>query len=200
VENLIVPPPVWLVFLLTGPEPIPPDQAALRQSGHMHNLQRIHAEGRMSLVGPIKDPTGRLRGVMILSGDRAAVEKDLRPDPYLIHQNMVVQASQLHVHRGDPKGKPDPSAIREHRLVLLIPVRGANLDPGIQAKQDAWLKSSANGFALAGRFEDREVLAVRSTDTIKVLAAACRAPLVQAGLYRPLVYPVWFSQDSLGQS
>lgn len=152
----------------------------------------------MSLVGPLRDPSGVLRGLMIMSGDQAVLEDDLRPDPYLSHRNMVFEAVPLELAKGAPRGKPDPSSIREHRLVLLVPVPGTSPEPTTRAKQEVWLKSATNGFALTGKFGDRQVLAVQSTDTLKILAAACRAPLVQAGFYRPLVFAAWFSKESLG--
>ena len=56
-----------LVLLRTGPTPpTDPDEKKRLQAGHMENMGRLHADGRLILAGPFKNG-GDLEGLFLLN-------------------------------------------------------------------------------------------------------------------------------------
>ena len=56
-----------MVFLRTGPpRPVEPREKETLQAGHMANMERLHAEGKLILAGPFKDG-GDLEGLFLLN-------------------------------------------------------------------------------------------------------------------------------------
>lgn len=74
----------WFVMLSRGPrrgEPMPDEEVARLQQGHMDHMAREHAAGRLLLAGPFGDD-GDWRGIQIYdAGSREEVEAICAADP-----------------------------------------------------------------------------------------------------------------------
>ncbi len=81
-----------LVILKTGPTPVP--AGAVRDEmfrGHFANMQRLAAEGKLALAGPLDGVDG-WRGLFILAVDDLAEAAALvATDPVVIHGEMIAE-------------------------------------------------------------------------------------------------------------
>lgn len=57
----------WLVLLKSGPNRNQDKEAAAKiQAGHMANINRLAAEGKLIMAGPMGNGSGDLRGIFIM--------------------------------------------------------------------------------------------------------------------------------------
>ena len=80
-----------LVILRTGPTRVEdPEQRKAMFAGHMANIKRLSAEGKMVLAGPFGDSGGDWRGLFVFAVDGIDAAKALvATDPVIIHGEMV---------------------------------------------------------------------------------------------------------------
>ncbi len=114
----------WFVFLESGrpaPRGTPEEQAALNamQRGHIDNFKRLHGEKKLFAAGPLRDPSGVKRGIVVV---RARTMEELRsyfePDDYVRLGHMTLNATPAVVRRAlVSEGIPD--GIEEVRIVLV---------------------------------------------------------------------------------
>ncbi|NGP51965.1 YciI family protein [Thioalkalivibrio sp. XN8] len=81
-----------LVILKTGPTPVPAGAARDEMfRGHFANMQRLAAEGKLALAGPLDGVDG-WRGLFILAVDDPEEAASLvATDPVVIHGEMIAE-------------------------------------------------------------------------------------------------------------
>lgn len=119
------PPPAprdWFIFLETGRK-TPDDRAAVMamQRGHIDNFKRLFAEGRLFAAGPLRDPAGIQRGIVVV---RAASMDELRghfqPDDYVREGYMTLNAVPATAHKALNTEGIDATRVEEVRIVKLM--------------------------------------------------------------------------------
>jgi uncharacterized protein YciI len=168
----------WFIFLEIGRQ-TPDDRAAVvaMQRGHIDNFKRLFAEGRLSAAGPMRDPAGTKRGIVVV---RAASLAELRgyfqPDDYVREGYLTLNAVPATAHRALNTEGIDASRVEEVRIVMIgrAPADGptgaarqAHLRGLVdQGKVGAWYTLHDGPVA--------EVLFARSTDTASVAPSVPR--------------------------
>jgi uncharacterized protein YciI len=81
-----------LVILKTGPKRVPDGQARDAMfAGHFANMNRLAAEGKLALAGPLDQVDG-WRGLFILSvSDIEEAKKIVATDPVIINGEMIAE-------------------------------------------------------------------------------------------------------------
>ena len=111
----------WFIFLETG-LPTPPDREAVMrmQRGHLANFKRLFDAGQLSAAGPLRDPAGRKRGIVVV---RAASMEELRgcfePDDYVRLGHMTLNAVPATAEKPLHTEGIDPFGVEEVRIVQI---------------------------------------------------------------------------------
>lgn len=111
----------WFVILERGQPaaPLTREEAAPMQDVHLKNLGRLYLEGKSPIAGPLGDG-GRLRGIVIVDApDRAALDREFEPDPFVEHRHLVVHAMQMHEPHGSLGKAAEPFEIGAHSIAFL---------------------------------------------------------------------------------
>ena len=167
----------WFIFLETGRKtPDDPPAVAAMQRGHIANFKRLFALGRLLAAGPMADPAGLKRGIVVVrAGSMAELMGYFQPDDYVREGYMRVNAvpalarQPLHTEGidatrveegrivliGRPDAAPDASSARAQQALLQ-----ALVDRGTVG---AWYTLAAGPVA--------ELLLARGTDTPALEAA-----------------------------
>lgn len=86
-----------LVILKTGPNRVPagPDRDAMFK-GHFANINRLAAEGKLALAGPLDGVDG-WRGLFVLAvADIEEAKKHVASDPVIVQGEMVAEYHKYH--------------------------------------------------------------------------------------------------------
>jgi uncharacterized protein YciI len=111
----------WFIFLETGvPTPADRDAVMRMQRGHLDNFKRLFAAGTLSAAGPLRDPSGRKRGIVVV---RAATIEQLRgyfeTDDYVRRGHMTLNAVPATAVKPLATEGIDPEGIEEVRIVQI---------------------------------------------------------------------------------
>ncbi len=89
--------PYVLVILKTGPKAMPPGKERDEMfKGHFANINRLAAEGKLALAGPLDGVDG-WRGLFVLvTGDSEEAKKYTATDPVIIKGEMVAEYHKLY--------------------------------------------------------------------------------------------------------
>jgi len=121
---------LWFVFLETGKR-LPPDRekVAAMQRGHLDNFKRLFGEGKLLAAGPLRDPSGVKRGIVVVkAASRAELAGFFEPDEYVRDGYMTINAQPAVAQRPLHSTDIDPNGIEEIRIALLArPPRDAAL-------------------------------------------------------------------------
>ncbi len=188
----------WFVFLETGraaPNTTPEEKArvAEMQRGHIDNFKRLHADRKLFAAGPMRDPAGVKRGIVVVRAETAAeVQGYFGPDEYVREGFLVARATPCVVQRALNSEGIDPNGIEEVRIVIVpagsgdAAARQALLQALLAAGTvGAWYTLDGGGVA--------EVLFARTTDTAALQAAL--APLPGS-----MVWPQWLGKGVVPQA
>ena len=95
---------VLLVRPTNAPEVAKPELEQL-QDGHMANIRRLHAEGKLLKAGPTEDPSGRnVRGIFILTTDSVEKAREwVGSDPLIKRGRLVAEYLKWYVEKGSLK-------------------------------------------------------------------------------------------------
>jgi uncharacterized protein len=82
-----------IVLLLTNPDAPELDEetAAAIQDAHLAHLADLHAAGVLIAAGPLSDPDGRLRGLLILNVEQAEAVAQSERDPAVEAEVFIIQ-------------------------------------------------------------------------------------------------------------
>ena len=96
-----------LVLLLRPPNApeVPKAELDQLQNGHMANIRRLHAEGKLLKAGPTEDQSGRnVRGIFILTTDSVDKAREwVGTDPLIQRGRLVAEYLKWYVEKGSLK-------------------------------------------------------------------------------------------------
>lgn len=204
---------VFFMFFVKGQGAPPgdPKEAEAVAKTHFSNMGAQVERGRLIAAGPVKDPTEVRRGITVLTlTGREELADTFKGDEFVKRDIMRVEAAEWKV---DPKKfnpKVDPSAIVEHRLVLLKTGSGKSPENEEMRKAHRELLASlekTHGLAVWGPVlpsDDksfsgvREVLIFTGTDTASIERALAADVFVQRNLLSVETIPLWMSKGVVG--
>jgi len=111
----------WFIFLESGRQ-TPDDAAAVQamQRGHIDNFKRLFALGRLTGAGPLRDPAGLKRGIVVVrAASREELQGYFQPDDYVRDGYLRVNAVPATAHRPLRTEGIDASRVEELRIVQL---------------------------------------------------------------------------------
>ena len=85
----------WFIFLETGKK-TPDDREAVSkmQTGHIDNFKRLFGEKKLMAAGPLRDPTGFKRGIVVVrAATREEIDRYFQPDEYVREGYMTLNAT-----------------------------------------------------------------------------------------------------------
>lgn len=171
----------YFIFLETG-RPTPNDKAAVQkmQQGHIDNFVRLHAEGKLFVAGPMRDPARVKRGIVVAkASSREELEHYFGPDEYVREGYMTLNAATAEPNKALITLAVNPGGIEEGRIILIG--RDAKATPALQAQRRAMLQQLID----SGRFGAwyslangpvAEVLFAKTQDSEAVQAALANYP------------------------
>lgn len=113
--------PTWFIFLETG-KPVPADTelVAKMQQGRVGNFGRLFAEKKLFGAGPLHDPAGTKRGIVVARADtKEQLLTYFEPDQYVRQGYMTVNAERATVHKALATVGIDATGIEEVRIVQI---------------------------------------------------------------------------------
>ncbi|MBB4842800.1 uncharacterized protein YciI [Paucibacter oligotrophus] len=195
--------PLWFIFLERG-RPTPEDKAAVAamQRGHIDNFKRLFAEKKLFSAGPLRDPSGFKRGIVIAQAPtREALQQYFEPDEYVREGFMSVNAVPAQALRALHVEGIDPEGIEESRILLLGRAaqeptpelalrRRAHLQLLLdQGRIGAWYRLASGPVA--------EVLFARTNDKAALQAALAAYPGVADKTVSLEIWPQWLGKGVL---
>jgi uncharacterized protein YciI len=190
----------WFVFLERG-KPTPPDTAlvAKMQSGHLANFGRLFSEKKLSAAGPINEPNGRKRGIVVVSApNKDVLQSYFASDQYVKDGYLTLNARRAVAQRAFNTTGIDANNIEELRIIVInrAPVV---LDSDSQRNADAFLQTLVDAGVVGAwyKLEDgpvAEVLFARGTDTLKFKDIMAQHPSAAAMGQEINVWTQWLSK------
>ena len=158
----------WFIFLETGKKtPNDKELVTKMQRGHIKNFERLFAERKLFAAGPLQDPTGLKRGIVIVNApSRDELTSYFQPDEYVRDGYMTLNATRCVVHKGLATEGIDTTGIEEVRIVQLM--RPANA--GDARTNQAFLQSLLDKGTVSAWYTIEsgpvaEILFAKTTDT-----------------------------------
>lgn len=187
---------LWFGFFETG-RATPDDKAAVAamQHGHIDNFKRLFAQGRLLSAGPLADPAGTKRGIVVLrAASLAELTAYFEPDVYVRDGYLRLNAQPAVARRAMHTDGIDASRIEEHRIVLIG--RAADGPPAVAAARQALLQALVDNGTLGAWYSlaqgpVAEVLLARGTDTAGLRAALAPFGGQPAGSVPAVTVHVW---------
>lgn len=193
----------WFIFLESGKKT--PDNKALvgqMQRGHIDNFKRLFGEQKLFAAGPLQDPSGLKRGIVVVK----AASKDVltayfQPDEYVRDGYMTLNAVPCIVHKALATEGIEPTGVEEVRIIQIL--RSSNTAAGVDPKiGHAFLKSLVSNGTVGAWYSLEsgpvaEVLFSRTTDTKMLQDAFAQHPAAKTAGTEVLVWGQWLSKGVL---
>ncbi len=196
-------------FFVSGPNQAAGDPAELQrqQAEHIANLGRLAREGKLMMAGPLADPDRKLRGIIVLKGEKPPQTKEemeaiFGPDPFVQSGRLAFESLAWVTADGRMNPKVDSTAIEEHTFVMLQKGDG-KAGPEAGAGHMAGLERMWRGgmLALSGPVKGSEstagLLVFYGTDREKIKAELAKDPMVKAGALTVKMMPLWLTKGAL---
>lgn len=190
----------WFIFLETGRKT--PDDKALvskMQQGHIENFKRLFGEQKLFAAGPLQDPSGNKRGIVVVKApSREVLTTYFQADEYVRDGYMTLNAVPCVVRRALATEGIDPNAIEEVRIIQVL--RSGEGSTRADAKADrAFLQSLIKNGTVGAWYETEngpatDVLFSRTTDTKTLQDAFAPHPGIVAGRASVVVWKQWLSK------
>ena len=189
----------WFIFLEKG-KPTPPDKdvVAKMQAGHIANFGRLFAEQKLFAAGPLMDPSGAKRGIVVVRApNRDTLQRYFDADDYVREGYMTLNERRAVVNKPLNTEGIDPKLIEEVRIIL-IGRPSVVLDTDTESNAKAFLQTLVDGGVVGAWYslEDgpvSEVLFTRVTDA-KRFEEAGRHPSVEAMGSSITIWRQWLSK------
>ncbi len=191
--------PTWFIFLETGRK-TPDDKSAVAamQRGHIDNFKRLFARGELMSAGPLRDPSGRQRGIVtVRAATRDDVQGYFQPDDYVREGYMNVNAVPATPHQALNTEGIDDTQVEEVRIVQIA--RGTEaVDAATAQARRAFLQGLVDSGTVGAWYTLHhgpvaEVLFARSKDTPALQAAFATYPGAGAAGVSVAVWGQWLS-------
>lgn len=192
----------WFIFLERG-KPTPPDKAAVEamQRGHIENFKRLFAEGKLFAAGPMRDPSGVKRGIVVVKASSMdQLMSYFQPDEYVREGYMTVNAQPVTIRRALHHEGIDPNGIEEVRIMLLG--RSATGESATDAARHAHLQGLLDSGRIGAWYSPQqgpvgEILFARSTDSAALESALAGYPGVAEQRVSLAVWSQWLGKGVL---
>lgn len=193
---------MWFVFLELG-KPSPSDRAQMEamQRGHIANFQRLFGEKKLIAAGPLTDPAGTKRGIVVVRApERSALNDYFKPDDYVREGYLKLDAIPCVANKALSTEGIDSSGVEEVRIVQLMRSATA-LSVADTAAQRAALKGLVDRGVFGAWYTMdsgpvAEILFSRNKDDKALQTALAATPAVKAGA-GVAVWGQWFSKGVL---
>lgn len=196
-------------FFVSGPNQAAGDPAELQkqQAEHIANLGRLAREGKLMMAGPLADPDRKLRGVIVLKGEKppktkAEMDAIFGPDPFVQSGRLAFESVPWMTAEGRMNPTVNSSTIEEHTFVMLQKGEGkaaADAGAGHMAGLERMWKEGL--LALSGPVVGSEktagLLVFYGADRTKIKAELDKDPLVKAGALTVRMMPIWLTKGAL---
>jgi len=194
---------LWFIFLERG-RATPDDKAAVAamQRGHIENFKRLFAEKKLFSAGPLRDPSGFKRGIVIAqAATREALQQYFDPDEYVREGYMSVNATPAQAMRALYVEGIDPDGIEESRILLLgRPAQEAAPDLALRRRAHLQLLLEQGQIGAWYRLANgpvAEVLFARTKDDAALQAALAGYPGVADQSVSLEIWPQWLGKGVL---
>ena len=195
---------LWLMFFMRGEAKGPTEEKAQQEAmkGHLGNMKKQAALGRLLAAGPMQDPSGQRRGITVLLGhDENELKSYFTQDPFVKAGVMTVSAWQWKVDAKKFNPKVDETGIAEHRIVFIRRGKGMQPQTAQMAREHEHVLSAvAKKFGpgvwgpITGMDKVHEVLIVSGKDTAGIQEMFKADPLVSKAILELEIIPLWMSK------
>ncbi len=203
-------------FFVSGPnqEAASPDLLQNQQAEHIANFGRLAQEGRLLMAGPLADPERRLRGIIVLKGEKPPQTSEemkavFGPDPFVQSGRLAFESVPWRTAEGRIKVEVSTEGIEEHTLVLLEKPDGApDGDAAAMAGHMANLERMWKGGLLAlsgpavgpGTLKGPRVAGILicyGKDRAALQQELGKDPAIRLGAFRARLMPLWLAKGVL---
>jgi uncharacterized protein YciI len=191
---------LWFIFLESSKK-TPDDKAAVEkmQRGHIDNFKRLFGEKKLFAAGPLRDPSGLKRGiVMVKANGRDELTVLFQPDEYVRGGYMTLNATLAVANKPLATEGINENAIEEVRIVQIMRPRGAGGALPVKANR-AFIQSLVDKGTIGAWYTLQsgpvaEVLFAKTKDTAAIEAALADYPSAQTGGAEVLVWGQWLAK------
>jgi len=196
--------PLYWIFLTTGKSTKGTEKSEIQkmQAAHLANFGTLHKADKLFAAGPMKDPEGKKRGIVVATApDLNALNNLFDPDPYVKQGFMTVDAIPMKVAVGGFHKDFDTTKMAEYRMVLLEKAApdALEMDGAAESANQDYCKSIHDAerlcFAAWLREEKgrRGILIFRKLDDDKLNALVNELPAVKSKALKATTYPLFMS-------
>lgn len=120
-ESSIMADRTWFILLETN-KPVPDKVLGeTMQRGHIANFKRLFDLQKLSAAGPLQDPSGLTRGIVVVAAPSMPVlQSYFQPDQYVRDGYMALNVVPCLVHKPLNTTGIDPNGIEEVRIVQIM--------------------------------------------------------------------------------
>ena len=187
----------WFIFLETGKKtPNDKEMVTNMQRGHIKNFERLFGEKKLFAAGPLQDPTGLKRGIVIIKApSRDELASYFQPDEYVRDGYMTLNATPCVVHKGLATEGIDTTGIEEVRIVQLMRPASA----GDARANHAFLQSLLDRGTVSAWYTIEsgpvaEILFAKTTDTKMLRETFAQYPAAQTDGGGVEIWGQWLSK------
>ncbi len=195
-----VPKPLWFVFLESGKK-VPDDKEAVTamQRKHIDNFKVLFGERKLFAAGPLRDPTGVKRGIVVVRANtNAEVQSYFQADDYVREGYMLAKAEAVRAAAELRSEGIDPNGIEEVRILQVTRAGGGDTAEQARKLEAVWqqlvsdrvigawyaLETGPVAYALFSRLKNQDALE----------AAVSRHPVVQANSTGVSLWQQWIGK------
>lgn len=190
----------WFIFLESG-KPTPPDKDAVAkmQAGHVANFGRLFAEQKLFAAGPLADPAGVKRGIVVVKAqNRDTLQRYFDADEYVREGYMTLNARRTVVNKPLNTMGIDPKSMEEVRIIQ-IDRPSLVLDTDTESNAKAFLQQLVDAGVVGAWYtiEDgpvSEILFSRMTDLKRLEETFASHPSAAAMGLSITVWRQWLSK------
>jgi uncharacterized protein YciI len=190
----------WFIFLERGkPTPADKDAVALMQKGHIANFERLFAEKKLFAAGPLNDPSGLKRGIVVVNAPNLETLRTyFVPDQYVNDGYMTLNARRTVVHKSLNTIGIDPKTIEEVRIIQ-ITRPSVVLDADTDKNDKAFLQALVDNQMVGAWYTLQdgpvaEVLFTRIRDNKKIEDIMSQHPSAESMGLSIFIWSQWLSK------
>jgi uncharacterized protein YciI len=191
---------LWFIFLESGKKtPDDKEAAAKMQRGHINNFKRLFGEKKLFAAGPLRDPSGLKRGIVVVKANgRDELSTLFQPDEYVHDGYLTLNATLAAANKPLATEGIDENAIEEVRIVQIMRPRGAGGALPVKANR-AFIQSLVDKGTIGAWYTLQtgpvaEVLFAKTKDTAVLEAALADYPSAQSGGAEIFVWGQWLAK------
>jgi uncharacterized protein YciI len=191
---------LWFIFLESGKKtPDDKEAVAKMQRGHIDNFKRLFGEKKLFAAGPLRDPSGLKRGIVVVkANERDELGTLFQPDEYVRDGYMTLNATLAVANKPLATEGIDENAIEEVRIVQIMRPRGAGGARPVKANR-AFIQALVDKGTIGAWYTLQtgpvaDVLFAKTKDTAALEAALADYPSAQSGGAEIFVWGQWLAK------